>query len=569
MMEPRLLLSAAAPKIPPHHHAPITAAIKHPLTTLSSKARLFLIEKSGPYASPNINPLIGNDAPFSPNDIRNYYGINNISFGSAAGTGAGETIAIVDSYSQPDLLPTTSPSFSTSDLHVFDTEFNRPAPPSFNKLDENGGTNLPTIYDSGWALETSLDVEWAHAVAPQANIVLVEAYSNTFSDLLAAVHTAANYPGVVAVSTSWGSTESMLESQSGGTLASLAATESSYDAFFTTPAGHTPVTFVASTGDSGAGATTYPSLSPNVLAVGGASITTSDAAADYGSETVWNDQYGATGGNISIAEPKPAFQFTVTQSNTNRTVPDVSFDADPATGVYVLDSSQSKPGYYQVGGTSLGSPAWAGLIAIADQGRSLIGLPSLNGATQTLPRIYQLSSTDFHDITSGNNNGFTASAGYDLTTGLGTPIANRLIPDLAGGATVSGQVFQDNNANGVFDGSDSPLAGRVVYLDLNKNGLFDNNEPTTMTNASGVYSFADQVGANGPSVRLASPAGLLATGPATFTATFNSTITVNVGYFPTIYSDSTANDKYTLQISPTNSSQIQILVNNVVTYTAP
>jgi hypothetical protein len=536
-MEPRLLLSAA-----------------------SAKAHLFLIESAGPFASPTVDPLLGKNAPFTPNDIRNFYGVNGITFGSTAATGAGETIAIVDAYSQPNLLPTGSAGFNTSDLHVFDTEFGLPDPPSFIKLNENGGIILPTVYDSGWALETSLDVEWAHAMAPQANIVLIEANSNSFGDLFSGVSIARSYPGVVAVSMSWGDTEADIGS---------AAAEIANDSNFTTPTGHAPITFIASTGDAGASRTDYPSLSPNVLAVGGTSIVASDFSADYGSESVWNDQYGATGGNISTFEPKPGFQSTVTQSSTFRTVPDVSFNADPVSGVYVLDTTQTPAGYYEVGGTSLGSPAWAGLIADADQGRALIGLPSLNGATQTLPRIYQLSANDFHDVTSGSNAGFSASAGYDLTTGRGTPITNLLIPDLVGGATVSGQIFQDNNADGIHDGLDAGLGNQVVYLDLNGNGIFDANDPTTTTNSAGFYTFTDQVGSPGASVKLASPAGLIATDPVTFTSSFNSTSTVNIGFFPTAYSDSTPNDSYVLRISPSTSSQIQILVNNVVTDSAP
>jgi hypothetical protein len=546
-MELRLLLSAVTPQPAAGH--------------------LFLIEEGGPYSSPSVAPLVGKTAPFTPTDIRNYYGINAITFGSVAATGAGETIAIVDAYSQPNLLPTSSANFDNSDLHVFDNEFGLPDPPSFIKLNETGGTTLPTGYDSGWALETSLDVEWAHALAPQANILLVEANSSNFSDLLSAVSVATNYPGVVAVSMSWGDTESDIEGSGG--ISGLQATESSYDSYFTTPSGHTPITFTAATGDSGASGTVYPAFSPNVLAVGGTSIVASDFSTDYGSETVWNDQYGATGGGISLGEPKPGYQSIVTQSTTNRTVPDVSFDADPATGVFVLDTSQTDPGYYQVGGTSLGAPSWAALIALADQGRASIGLTSLNGATQTLPRIYQLSSSDFHDVTSGNNSEYSAGVGYDLTTGRGSPVANLLIPDLAGGATVTGQIFQDNNADGVLDGSDAGLAGKVVYLDLNNNGILDANDPTTTTNASGFYTFNDQIGTSGASILLATPGGLVATEPATFTASFDKTTTLNVGYFPTVYTDSNNNDSYVLQVSPTNSSQIQILVNNVVTYSAP
>jgi len=570
-MEPRLLLSAAPVKVKAHHPA-AAHAIKLPLKKQPASAHDFAIEEAGPFSSPNVTPLDGEVAPFTPVDIRNYYGINDINFGSVAGTGAGETIAIVDAYSQPAFVPSSNAGFDSSDLHIFDNEFDLPDPPSFVMLNENGGATLPTTYMSGWALETALDVEWSHAIAPQANILLVEASSSNFSDLLTAVNEARNYPGVVAVSMSWGDTEGDIEGSGG--ISGLLATESSYDAYFTTPSGHTPITFTAATGDSGAGGTVYPAFSPNVLSVGGTSIVPSDYSADYGSETVWNDQYGATGGGISLAEPQPGYQSIVTQSTTNRTVPDVAFDADPATGVWVLDTSQPptptnpNPGYFQVGGTSLGAPSWAGLIAIADQGRALIGLTSLNGATQTLPRIYQLSSSDFHDVTSGSNDGYSAEPGYDLTTGRGSPVANLLIPDLAGGATVTGQIFQDNNADGVHDGLDSGLGGKTVYLDLNNNGILDANDPTTTTNSSGFYTFTDQIGTAGASVDLASPAGFVATDPATFTTSYNSTTNVSIGFFPITYSDSNANDSYVLRISPSNSSQVQILVNNVVTYSA-
>ena len=105
-------------------------------------------------------------------------------------------------------------------------------------------------------------------------------------------------------------------------------------------------------------------------------------------------------------------------------------DADPDTGVYVLDSYDG--GYFQVGGTSLATPMWAGLIAIANQGRALDGESSLNGLTQTLPELYSLPSSDFHDITTGSNGTYSATVGYDLATGLGTPVANLLVPALAG-----------------------------------------------------------------------------------------------------------------------------------------
>src|SRR5262249_47999286 len=156
-------------------------------------------------------------------------------------------------------------------------------------------------------------------------------------------------------------------------------------------------------GDNGA-PPEYPAASPNVLAVGGTTLNL-DANGNYLSETGWgfgffSQFFGGSGGGISQFEPKPAFQSSVTQSFTNRTNPDVAFDADPNTGVFVYDISNG--GFFQVGGTSVGAPAWSGLIAIVNQGRSLNGQSSLNGG-DLLTRIYQVSQNDFHDITSGNN----------------------------------------------------------------------------------------------------------------------------------------------------------------------
>ena len=140
----------------------------------------------------------------------------------------------------------------------------------------------------------------------------------------------------------------------------------------------------------------------------------------------------AGGGGISQLESQPSYQVGKVNgtSSTMRTVPDVSMDADPDTGVYVLDSYDG--GWYQVGGTSLATPMWAGLVAIADQGRALDSESTLTGLTQTLSSLYSLPSSDFHDITTGSNGTYAATTGYDLATGIGSPVANLLVPALAG-----------------------------------------------------------------------------------------------------------------------------------------
>ncbi len=346
---------------------------------------------------------------YTPAQIKQAYGFNQITFNGVTGDGTGTTIAIVDAFDDPNI---------TNDLHQFDLAYGLPDPPSFIKLNETGGTtNLPKA-NSGWITEIALDVEWTHAIAPGAKIVLVEAKSANDSDLMTAVNTARNYSGVDVVSMSWGGSEDSSETADDGT--------------FTTPTGHSGVTFVASSGDDGA-PDSYPAASPNVLSVGGTTLNLS-AAGNILSETAWS----GSGGGISTVEAQPAYQKgVVTQSSTFRTDPDVSYDADPNTGFGVYDSynNGTKRPWGQWGGTSDAAPQWAALIAIADQGRILAGKGTLDGPTQTLPMLYSLSSSDFHDITSGSSTGspsYSAGPGYDLVTGRGTPVANRVVSDLVG-----------------------------------------------------------------------------------------------------------------------------------------
>jgi hypothetical protein len=357
-----------------------------------------------------------------PSQVRAAYGVNQIEVGSVVGNGAGQTIAIVDAFDDPNLLSSTNSKFDTSDLHQFDLEFGLPDPPSFLKLDQNGGTNYPTAATvaSGWAGEECLDVEWAHAIAPQANIVLIETADDSAGNLDAGVGTAAELPGVSVVSMSWGNGED--------------SSETFQDALFTTPPGHAGVTFLAATGDNGTPAQGYPAFSPYVVAVGGTTLSLSpnNSYGDtYSSESAWSDG----GGGVSQYEAEPNYQKLV-QTTGMRTIPDVAFDADPNTGVPEYDSydnGSSQP-WNEIGGTSLATPCWAGLIAIADQLRVAQGGTTLDGPTQTLPYLYQLDQTNpssFHDITSGNNGTYFAGPGYDLVTGLGTPVANLLVPQLA------------------------------------------------------------------------------------------------------------------------------------------
>ncbi|MGO9919796.1 MAG: S8 family serine peptidase [Isosphaeraceae bacterium] len=241
---------------------------------------------------------------------------------------------------------------------------------------------------------------------------------------MASVATAASQPGVSVVSMSWGFPE-------GQTV--LAADEAAYDSVMSVPG----VTFVASTGDYGAADPEYPAFSPNVVAVGGASLTLNSDGA-YNGETGWgyySNAAGAfigSGSGISLYEPEPAYQQGV-QSTGYRSTPDVSLVADPATGAWIADPYNLDPSnpFEIVGGTSLSAPAWAGLVALVNQGRAAAGESSLNSSTPTNTQqaLYMLPRSDYNAITSGTN-GYTASAGYNLVTGLGTPVASSLVPDL-------------------------------------------------------------------------------------------------------------------------------------------
>ena len=433
----------------------------------------------------------------TPSQIRHAYGFDKITLGNGvAANGAGQTIAIVDAYDDPNIA---------SDLHQFDLQFGLPDP-TFTKVNQNGGTTYPTA-DSGWGSEISLDVEWAHAIAPAANILLVEANDSSYTNLFAAVDYAARQPGVSVVSMSWG----------GGEFSG----ESSYDSNFLTPTGHAGVTFVASSGDSGA-PVSYPAASPDVLAVGG-TTTNMDASGNILSETGWS----GSGGGISSYESQPSYQKgVVTQSTTQRTNPDVSYDADPNTGFPVYDSFGSPAGaaWQQFGGTSDAAPQWAALIAIADQGRAIDGLGSLDGRTQTLPKIYSVSPSDFNDITSGTSFGspsYSAGPGYDLVTGRGTPRANLLVADLIGQTPAPGAThFSVSAVSSTVAGA--PFSITVTALDANNN-VFKNYTGTvhfTSSDSQAVlpasYTFTS---ANAGVHTFTSAAALKTAGSQTVTAT--------------------------------------------------
>ena len=364
---------------------------------------------------------------YTPAQIRHAYGFDQIS-----GNGQGQTIAIVDAYNAPTIV---------NDLAVFDQQFGLNAPPSFSVMNQAGGSSLPST-DTGWAGEISLDVEWAHAIAPMANIVLVEANSASIQDLIAAVKTARSISGVSTVSMSWGGSE--FESFNGAEFSN----QTLLDKYFTTPGGHQGVTFIAAAGDTGVyqGAQ-WPATSPNVLSVGGTSLYTSDQAGSYNTEFSWS----GTSGGFSLYENQPAYQSVAAAGAGVRVSPDVAYDADPNTGFAVYDSTadQGFSGWQEVGGTSAGAPQWAGLIAIANQARAAAGKGTLDGATGTLPTLYSLYSAPgtagysnytsyFNDVIGSGRFRGGATPGYDIFTGLGTPKVGPIVSALAGNAGTGG-----------------------------------------------------------------------------------------------------------------------------------
>ncbi len=325
----------------------------------------------------------------SPSAIKSAY---NFPTSSTAGTG--KTIAIVDAYNDPNI---------EADLGVFDTQYGLPACTTangcFKKVNQTGGTSYPAT-NAGWSLEIALDVEWAHAIAPGAKILLVEATSATNTNL----YTAEDYAKSHAqyVSNSWGGSESSSERNS--------------DSHFT----QAGVSIFVSAGDAGTPAE-YPSASPNVISVGGTTLHF-NSNGTFSSETGWSDGGGGCSRYETANSAQSSFSgYTQVHCvSGRRATPDVSLDTDPASGVAVYDSViyQGQSGWFQVGGTSASSPMWAARSAVA-------------GVVVNAAYVYG-SSITYRDITSGNN-GASCLVGFDLCSGRGSwtgPHRNPLTPTI-------------------------------------------------------------------------------------------------------------------------------------------
>ncbi len=344
-----------------------------------------------------------------------------------AALGAGQTIYIVDAYHNPNAF---------SDLNTYSAKLNLPgctslaiaataslplAAPStsagctFGVVYAGASTGrvaTAPAYNASWAAEIAMDVESAHAIAPLARIILVEATSASLSALGNAIRVA-NAMGSGVVSMSFGASE-------GSWTASV-------DSLFST----TGMQYTASTGDSGA-AVNWPAVSTKVLATGGTSLSYNGSTR---TETVWS----GTGGGSSAYTAVPTYQKALSSSITKRRVADVAIDSDPYTGQYIgITVPGASFGFMAGGGTSIAAPEWAGLLAVASAQRAVASLPVLTSVHNALYLSVLPSATSyaasFLDVTSGANGTCTAcfaATGYDTSTGLGSPNGTALLGYLA------------------------------------------------------------------------------------------------------------------------------------------
>jgi subtilase family serine protease len=395
----------------------------------------------GVTATPNC-PSAGNQQGYSPEEMRAAYGLTSLI--QRGYTGKGQTVVAIESFGSPTLQ---------QDLATFDQTFCLPkvnlqviAPIGTKPFDPSNSDM------TGWAGETTLDVEIIHELAPDAKIVvLTSPVSETegtvgLPEFRQLEQYALDHHLGSVISQSWGASEVTLQDSAGQ------AEIAKWTAFYQQATTQQGITFTASSGDDGATdfqdlgptqlsstpTTSFPTDEPWVLSTGGTSLRASGASSQ---ESAWSD----SGGGFSSFFSEPDFQKGLpsavqSQLNNRRGVPDVASDADPNTGMAIYSSLDN---WQLGGGTSAAAPAWAAIIAIADQ---LAGHP-LGYINPALYKIEASSAaqTDFRDITQGNNTyngdgghggspvdvqGYNAVPGWDPVTGLGTAIADKLLPDL-------------------------------------------------------------------------------------------------------------------------------------------
>lgn len=427
---------------------------------------------------------------YSPAQIRAAYSLppipsswTGLSAAQAAQFGAGQTIYVVDAYH--DL-------YAESELAAFSQRFGLPecikgtlpssaalplgAPPSRENFfqvfatSSGGMTDTAPAYDANWAVEIALDVQWARAIAPLARIVLIEAPDSSMAGMTGAIQLA-NRMGPGVVSMSFGATE--------------ASYVTSLDSYFKTPG----MSYFAATGDNGAGLS-WPAVAPTVVAVGGTSLSFNGTSAR--TETVWT----GTGGGVSAYEPLPSYQTNSVPGlgrPARRSVADVAFNANPSTGQYVAvisnqtSSSTFLPvGWITAGGTSLATPQWAALTAVANAMRAQSGKPVLDSPQNALYGEVATVAADysacFLDVTTGNNGAGAANSakvGYDTPTGLGTPRGLSLLTRLSGASTPA--VPPSVTSSSVSGLAGSPLTFTPLISCQNAYTPSLSNAPTGMT----------------------------------------------------------------------------------------
>lgn len=375
----------------------------------------------------------GSALVYSPSQIQHAYGVDQLLAGG--NDGRGQKIAIVGAYGNSTIQ---------SSLDTFCAQFALPS-----TTVQVIGT---TAFNSSWALETALDVEWAHAMAPGATLLLSVANSNSDSDLVAAVD-AAVAAGANVVSMSWGGSEFL--------------GQTAYDSHFNVAG----VTFVAASGDTGEGmGVEWPASSPFVLSVGGTTLTLDANGNRTAPETAWS----GSGGGLSTIYSLPAWQNGWFQPDWlgARGVPDVSYNADPNTGVFVYDAANG--GWYSVGGTSAGAPQWSALIALVNQLKGASGpMGAANASLYAMAKgattpPYPINGGYFLDITSGSNGpdpDDSAAFPYDLVTGVGTPLANLLVPAL-GPSTPDFQISVTPASGTVYAGGSTSFTVSIASIAL-------------------------------------------------------------------------------------------------------
>ena len=334
---------------------------------------------------------------YTPGQISTAYGVNLINTGSAL-KGAGITVAVIVAYNYTNLQ---------ADFNQFCTNNNLPQ--QTLRIINFGGN----IRNNSWALETCLDVQTIHGIAPGAQIMVVQALSNSYTDLSNAIIYASKN-GANIISMSFGGNEFQGQLQ--------------IDSIFS----NTNICYVCSSGDVAA-TLEYPSASANVLSVGGTSLYLNHDNTRL-VETTWNG--GGSGPSLYI--PKPAYQNSL--SGNKRITPDIASIANISTAEIIYCSLYG--GNVAVGGTSLACPTISGILAITNQLRKLNNKPLLttvassinNCVQQMLYNIYnnkQIYSSDIYDVTIGTDGKYNATVGYDICTGLGSCIANNLCKSLS------------------------------------------------------------------------------------------------------------------------------------------